>query len=109
MSIPKNSSFTAKKQVSKSGSFNTPVLSKLIDANSEEEVAACLPQSQLGLGTNDTDEEIDNSVNDLPQLILQNMVRVSQQDKKGHVLSHGVWMGLFLSISRYLCEYGIFK
>ncbi|KAG5577113.1 hypothetical protein H5410_057247 [Solanum commersonii] len=34
---------------------------------------------------------------DLPQLILQHMVRVSQQDKKGQVLPHGIWMGVVLA------------
>lgn len=80
MAIPKNPSFTAKKQVSKCGSSNTPVLSKLIDAkiDSEEEEEACLPQSHLGVGTNDTDEEIDNSVNDKDDQVDPHLAKVIQ-------------------------------
>lgn len=46
---------------------------------------------------------------DLPQLILQHMVRVSQQDKKGHVLPYGFWMGVALEYLQVPDEFGIFK
>ncbi|KAG5577114.1 hypothetical protein H5410_057248 [Solanum commersonii] len=68
------------KEVSKCGSSNTPVLSKLMDAkiDSEEEEEACLPQSHLGVGKNDTDEEIDNSVNDKDDQVDPHLAKVIQ-------------------------------
>lgn len=58
MATPKKAASTAKKQVSKFGSSNTPVLSKLIDEKIDSEEKEELLPSSESLGTNDTDEEI---------------------------------------------------